>query len=124
MVNASIVTSPSSTSGHRRDRQRRLRGRHEHLAPHAKNLGLHPCLEQSVLGLPVFLALGLAAVRRAFRLRSDRPTFSFAVLAAASALATLGAFDSILDEPRLVLLVYFVLFAVLHVPNAQGVKRA
>jgi hypothetical protein len=82
----------------------------DHLFWHAKNLWVHLLFEQGWLGALLFSAtMVLALVRLA------RPVIHGALeptvwLAALAALATVGMVDSLVDAPRLALLVYGVLF--------------
>jgi O-antigen ligase len=82
----------------------------DHLFWHAKNLWVHLLFEQGWLGLLAFnLILVLAAVRlvRSARRGGLEATVWLAALAAA---ATVGLVDSLVDAPRLALLVYGVMF--------------
>jgi hypothetical protein len=82
----------------------------DHLFWHAKNLWVHLLFEQGWLGVLVFtLILILATVRlaRSVRRGALEPTVWLAALAAT---ATVGMVDSLVDTPRLALLVYGVLF--------------
>jgi len=95
----------------------------QHLPWHAKNILLHLFVEQGVVGLAVFLLLVAMAVRRALRMRRNGEILAGAVLAGLAALAVLSMFATIIDEPRLVLLIYFTLFAVLYLPPAKPEPR-
>ena len=82
----------------------------DHLFWHAKNLWVHLLFEQGWLGLLAFsLIFVLAMVRlgRAVRRGGLEPTVWLASLAAA---ATVGMVDSLVDAPRLTMLVYGVMF--------------
>lgn len=82
----------------------------DHLFWHAKNLWVHLLFEQGWVGVLLFGLIGvLATVRlsRAVARGGVAPTVWLATLAAA---ATVGMVDSLLDAPRLALLVYGALF--------------
>jgi hypothetical protein len=90
-----------------------------HLPWHAKNMLLHLLFEQGWLGLVLVSLLFLYALcefaRRA--LRGD--LLATAPLAALAGLLVVGMFDSLLDVPRLTLLIYLLLFLSL-VPTGTG----
>lgn len=82
----------------------------DHLFWHAKNLWVHLLFEQGWLGALLFgLSMILALVRLA-RPASHGALEPTVWLAALAALATVGMVDSLVDAPRLALLVYGVLF--------------
>jgi VanZ family protein len=75
-----------------------------HLPWHVKNLGLHILFEQGVLGVITWITVLLLAVTRLTRQarRGDMP--ALALLAALLGMLVIGLFDSVLDVPRLTLL--------------------
>jgi len=82
----------------------------DHLFWHAKNLWVHLLFEHGWLGALLFSAIMVLAL-----VRLARPVIHGALeptvwLAALAALATVGMVDSLVDAPRLALLVYGVLF--------------
>lgn len=82
----------------------------DHLFWHAKNLWVHLLFEQGWLGVLLFgmiMVLALVRLARPVGHGALEPTVW---LAALGALATVGMVDSLVDAPRLALLVYGVLF--------------
>jgi VanZ family protein len=95
----------------------------DHLAWHAKNLGVQIFFEQGVLGLiAFFVAVGYALARLAGgTVRGD--LWSGVLFASLVAFLLVGLFDSLFDAPRLALLFYLLLFAGAASPLATGGDR-
>ena len=83
---------------------------HYHLPWHAKNMELHLFFEQGLLGLLSFSGLLFLALARLTRKTSTGDPNSTLLLASLVGLLTVGLFDSVLDFPRLSLLVYLLLY--------------
>lgn len=80
-----------------------------HLPWHMKNAALHVLFEQGLLGLSLLgSAVVLALARLSFGRGRDHP-LAPAIVAALIGFATVGAFDSLLDAPR----IGFIFFALL-----------
>lgn len=82
----------------------------DHLFWHAKNLWVHLLFEQGWLGVLLFSLIMCLALVRLARPTSDGALEPTVWLAALCALGTVGVVDSLVDAPRLALLVYAVLF--------------
>ncbi|MBY0577516.1 MAG: hypothetical protein K2P57_00550 [Burkholderiales bacterium] len=93
---------------------------HYHLPWHEKNLMLHVYFEQGVLGLGAFFMLLLLAVVRLMYGTGRNRLLSAVFLSSFSGFLIVGLFDSILDFPRLALLVYLMLFLCLLQPKTAG----
>ena len=78
-----------------------------HLAWHIKNTPLQIAFEQGVLGVVAWLALCVAAIA-IIRRQSAWPGATAAFAAALIGLLVVGCFDSILDSPRVILLVALI----------------
>lgn len=90
-----------------------------HLPWHAKNLWLHYFVEQGWLGLVAFSLLCVAAVwRLSFGGAAAHP-LAPPLLAGLTAFFIVGAFDSLVDAPRLAVLGFLVLFTALGL-RARG----
>lgn len=81
----------------------------QHLAWHVKNLGLHILFEQGVLGLLAWLIVLVLAVLRLARQTRRGDSAALAMLAALAGMLVVGLFDSVLDVPRLALLLLLML---------------
>ncbi len=91
---------------------------HEHLAWHEKNLFLHVFFDQGWFGL---LSFGLLCLYALAKLLSDASgAISMAQFASLFSLLVVGIFDSVLDFPRIALLVYLLLFAAMIEPSVLG----
>ncbi|HEY9102140.1 hypothetical protein [Chitinimonas sp.] len=88
----------------------------QHLPWHIKNLFLNVLFDQGLIGLALFLCLLVAAGWRL--LVGDARSHPLAPALAASLLAFLvvGAFDSLLDVPRVAFLFYLLLMLALYLP--------
>lgn len=82
----------------------------DHLFWHAKNLWVHLLFEQGWLGALLFGLIMILALVRLARPASQGALEPTVWLAALGALATVGMVDSLVDAPRLAMLVYGVLF--------------
>jgi hypothetical protein len=82
----------------------------DHLFWHAKNLWVHLLFEQGWLGALLFSMIMILAIVRLARPVSHGALEPTVWLAALGALATVGMVDSLVDAPRLALLVYGILF--------------
>jgi len=78
-----------------------------HLPWHAKNLALHVSIEQGLIGLALLALLVVGALwRLSFGRAQDHP-LAPAIAGALIAFLVVGAFDSLLNVPRVALLFYF-----------------
>ncbi len=83
---------------------------HSHLPWHIKNLWVHLYFELGALGLALFAGLSLLALARLSRAAWRGEKAAWVLLASLAGLLTVGMFDSLLDAPRLaILLVAFTL---------------
>lgn len=82
----------------------------DHLLWHAKNIFLHVWFETGLIGLAAFMLALLIAFSRLFdRLeRGDR--WALMLLIALSGFLILGAFDTLIDDPRIAMLFFLLLF--------------
>jgi VanZ family protein len=78
-----------------------------HLAWRTLNTAVEIVFEQGALGILAWLALGLATVTLVLGSRGF-PAATAAFAAAATGFVAIGCFDSLLDSPRMILLVGFV----------------
>ncbi|MFB1029215.1 MAG: hypothetical protein QMC09_05990, partial [Thauera sp.] len=90
-----------------------------HLPWHAKNLWLHYFVEQGWLGLVAFSLLCVAAVWRLSFGGAAAHSLAPPLLAGLTAFFIVGAFDSLVDAPRLAVLGFLVLFTALGL-RARG----
>ena len=91
-----------------------------HLPWHAKNLWLHYFVEQGWLGLVAFSLLCVAAVSRLVIGRAAAHPLAPPLLAGLVAFFIVGAFDSLVDAPRLATLAFLAMFTALGV---RGINR-
>jgi hypothetical protein len=82
----------------------------DHLFWHAKNLWVHLLFEQGWLGLMAFALILVLALVRLGRSVARGALQSTVLLASTSAWIVVGGVDSLVDAPRLALLVYGLLF--------------
>ncbi len=95
-----------------------------HLPWHVKNLGLHILFEQGILGVITWLTVLLLAVTRLTRFarRGDLP--ALALLASLLGMLVIGLFDSVLDVPRLTLLLLLIcMFAMSRVSSHRPLRH-
>lgn len=92
-----------------------------HLAWHAKNLFVHVLFEQGWLGLVAFVAL-LAVVGFTLARRAGRDAMALTLLVSLAAFLAVGMVDSLIDEPRLDFL-FFWLLAIALVSGGKVLHR-
>lgn len=90
-----------------------------HLPWHAKNLWLHYFVEQGWLGLVAFSLLCAAAVWRLAVGRGATHPLAPPLLAGLTAFFIVGAFDSLVDAPRLAVLAFLILFTALGLRSIE-----
>jgi VanZ family protein len=76
-----------------------------HLPWHIKNIGLEVLFNQGWVGVLLFTAMVVATAGRLLRLAQQGSPAAMAMFASLMGLLGVGAFDSILDAPRLVMVV-------------------
>ena len=81
----------------------------DHLPWHIKNMWVHLAFEQGLVGLAIFCVLIIAAVWRLMRDFWAGEPLATVWLAAISGLLTIGFVDSLLDTPRLAMLLVLAL---------------
>ncbi len=96
----------------------------DHLFWHAKNLWVHLLFEQGWLGVLSFTLLLLLALVRLGRPVLQGEMRSTVLLASTAAWIVVGGVDSLVDAPRLALLVYGLLFIAAAWGSPTGVHRA
>ena len=89
---------------------------HNHLPWHAKNMWLHFWVEQGWLGLAAFSLLSLAALYRVTLGRAAKHPLAPALAGGLMGVFVVGAFDSLVDAPRMAFLIFMLTFV------ASGVK--
>jgi len=77
---------------------------HSHLPWHIKNVWVHVVFEQGWLGLAAFLALTVLALARTAKAAWQGQTLAWVLLASLVGMLSIGVFDSLLDTPRLAML--------------------
>ncbi|QDF98649.1 hypothetical protein CJ010_19955 [Azoarcus sp. DD4] len=95
-----------------------------HLPWHAKNLWLHYFVEQGVLGLLAFSVLSLAAFFRVTVGRAARHALAPPLAGGMAAFFAVGAFDSLVDAPRLALLAFLMCFLALGLRAPSDAARS
>ena len=95
-----------------------------HLPWHIKNLALDLLFDQGVLGLALFTMLVGGALMRTMLGRARRHPDAPYVAAAMIGFGIVGAFDSLLDVPRVAFLFYFVVMIGLMLRNPRAIKLA
>ncbi len=94
----------------------------EHLAWHTKNLYLHVYFEQGFLGLGLFILMnGLAIYLLCSQLVRGQD-FAIPVLSSLAGFLVVGFFGSIVDNPRIALLYFLILFLALLLPKGTAHK--
>lgn len=84
-----------------------------HLPWHAKNLWLHYFVEHGVFGLVVFSALLFLALYRVTFGSASRLSIAPPLAGGLMAFSAVGAFDSLVDAPRVAILLFLLLFLAL-----------
>jgi hypothetical protein len=94
-----------------------------HLPWHIKNLALNLLFDQGIFGLTLFVFLLIASLWRLTFGAARRPPVAPALAAALVGFIVVGAFDSLLDVPRVAFLFYTLLLAAfsLSSPKAAAV---
>lgn len=82
---------------------------HSHLPWHIKNVWAHVLFEQGWVGLMLFTALTVLAIYRLIRAGWRGHRLAWAWLASLAGLLTVGMFDSLLDAPRIAMLLVALL---------------
>lgn len=90
---------------------------HYHLPWHEKNLVLHIYFDQGLFGLAAFGMIFVYACMRLLLGAVKGEDLSAALFSAFLGLFAVGLFDSVLDFPRISLLVYLLLFTALMMPK-------
>jgi len=91
----------------------------DHLPWHAKNVFVHTYVEQGLLGLAALLLALLVAVVHLLRLPTRLHPLAPILLAALVGVATVGLVDSLLDMPRITLMIMLVLWLALSLRQPQ-----
>ncbi|HQV16624.1 MAG TPA: hypothetical protein PK620_17090, partial [Denitromonas sp.] len=92
-----------------------------HLPWHAKSLFLHVWVEQGVLGMVMLSLMLLAAAGRTALGRARTHPFAAPLLAGLAGFVTVGVFDSLLDMPRMTLMLLLTAWLALCLnPAAQA----
>lgn len=84
-----------------------------HLPWHAKNLWLHYFIEQGILGLAAFSVMFALALYRVTLGRARRDELALPLAAGLIAFGVVGLFDSLVDAPRMSVLLFLLLFLAL-----------
>lgn len=92
-----------------------------HLAWHAKNLFIHVLFEQGWLGLGAFAML-LAAAGTTLLKRAGRDALALTLFVSLTAFLIVGLIDSLIDEPRLDFL-FFWLLAIALISGGKALPR-
>ena len=93
-----------------------------HLPWHIKNLALDLLFDQGVVGLALFTLLVAGALIRTALGRAQRHPDAPYVAAAIVGFVIVGAFDSLLDVPRVAFLFYFVVMLGLMLRNPRATR--
>ncbi len=92
----------------------------EHLAWHTKNLYLHVYFEQGFFGLGLFILMnGLAVYLLSAQLVRGQE-FAVPILSSLAGFLVVGFFGSIVDNPRIALLYFLILFLALLLPKGTA----
>ncbi|MBK1640321.1 hypothetical protein CKO12_00170 [Chromatium okenii] len=96
----------------------------DHLLWHAKNIFLHVWFETGLIGLAAFVMLLLVSLSRLFdrMLYGDR--WALMLLIALSGFLLLGAFDTLIDDPRIAMLFFFLLLIASSPATLQAAPAA
>ena len=95
-----------------------------HLPWHEKNLFLHIYFDQGLLGLASFVLLALYTLLTLIKRAIHGDLLAATLLASLLSLFAVGLFDSVLDFPRIALLIYLLLFISVLKPAAMPGGRA
>lgn len=95
-----------------------------HLPWHAKNLWLHYFVEQGLLGLLAFSALSLIAIYRVTLGGAARHALAPPLAGGLAAFMAVGAFDSLVDAPRLAMFVFLLMALAIGLRTSPEVHRA
>ena len=95
-----------------------------HLPWHIKNLALDLIFDQGFVGLALFVSLLLAALARLVFGSARRHPFAPYLAAALAGFVVVGAFDSLLDVPRVAFLFYLILLTSLILPSGRPSEPA
>jgi O-antigen ligase len=93
-----------------------------HLAWHAKNLFIHVLFEQGWLGLAAFMVL-LAITISALLRRMTHDALALTVLVSFTAFLIVGVIDSLIDDPRLDFLFFWLLLIALITSGKPRLQR-
>ena len=96
----------------------------KHLAWHAKNLYLHLYFEQGFLGLGLFILMNGVAVYLLCACLMRGQDFAVPILSSLAGFLVVGFFGSLLDNPRIGLLYFLILFLALFLPIARTSRSA
>lgn len=91
-----------------------------HLPWHIKNLALHLVFDQGILGLFLFVMLVGGALWRLIAGRARANAAAPFLAAALVGFLAVGAFDSLLDVPRVAFLFYLLVLVSLVLPEGRG----
>jgi O-antigen ligase len=91
---------------------------------HIKNLALDVIFDQGFVGLVLFVFLLLAALARLVFGTTRRQPFAPYLAAALAGFVVVGAFDSLLDVPRVAFLFYLILLTSLILPTGRPSEPA
>ncbi len=96
----------------------------DHLLWHAKNIFLHVWFETGLIGLAAFVMLLLVSLSRLFdrMLYGDR--WALMLLIALSGFLLLGAFDTLIDDPRIAMLFFLLLLIASSPATLQAAPAA
>lgn len=95
-----------------------------HLPWHEKDLFLHIYFDQGFFGLAAFVLFSLYALLTLMKRAVQGDLLAAAILASLLSLFAVGLFDSVLDFPRIALLIYLLLFISVLKPAAMPGGRA
>ena len=95
-----------------------------HLPWHIKNVALHLLIEQGVIGLVLWCALLLGALWRVTFGHARAHHLAPGIAGGLAAFAAVGAFDSLLDVPRVAFLFYFLTLLALTLKSPNGVPNS
>ncbi len=92
----------------------------EHLAWHTKNLYLHVYFEQGFFGLGLFLLMNGVAIYLLCAQLVRGQNFAIPILSSLAGFLVVGFFGSIVDNPRIALLYFLILFLALLLPKGTA----